>query len=126
VWRLQHAARLDAGQQGRWAEEALQRVRGEEAGEGGMSDYSAFIASKTHAGADDGFRPLWLPEYLMPFQASLTEWAVRKGRGALLADCGLGKSVMSLVWAENVCRHSTAPPKPRSLCRQSAAAAPVA
>ena len=77
-----------------------------------MSDYSAFIASKMHAGADDGFRPLWLPEYLMPFQASLTEWAVRKGRGALLADCGLGKSVMSLVWAENVCRHSTAPTKP--------------
>lgn len=77
-----------------------------------MSDYRAFIAGKMHAGADDGFRPLWLPDYLMPFQSALTDWAIRKGRGALLADCGLGKSVMSLVWAENVCRHCTTPTRP--------------
>lgn len=72
-----------------------------------MSDYTKFIASKMHAGADDGFRPLWLPDYLMPFQSALADWSIRKGRGALLADCGLGKSVMSLVWAENVVQYST-------------------
>ena len=62
-------------------------------------DYAAFIASKRHTGADAGFAPLWMPDYLMDFQVQLTDWAIRKGRAALLADCGLGKSVMELVWA---------------------------
>ena len=39
---------------------------------------------------------------MKPFQGALTEWAIRKGRGAILADCGLGKSFMELVWATNV------------------------
>jgi len=75
-------------------------------------DYKDFIASKMHAGADDGFKPLWMPDYLMPFQAALADWSIRKGRGALLADCGLGKSVMSLVWAQNVVQHCTKPTRP--------------
>ena len=36
----------------------------------------------------------------------LCDWSIRKGRGAMLADCGLGKSVMALVWGENVCHHT--------------------
>ena len=71
-----------------------------------MSDYASFIQTKTQAGADDGFRPVWVPDYLMDFQGVLCDWSIRKGRAALLADCGLGKSVMSLVWAENVCHHT--------------------
>lgn len=77
-----------------------------------MSDYAEFIAGKMHAGADSGFKPLWLPDYLMDFQTALTDWSIRKGRAALLADCGLGKSVMELVWAENVCRYATTPTRP--------------
>ena len=71
-----------------------------------MTDYASFIQTKTQAGADDGFRPVWVPDYLMDFQSVLCDWSIRKGRAALLADCGLGKSVMSLVWAENVCHHT--------------------
>ena len=68
------------------------------------SDYAQFISSKTQDGADFGVAPVWMPSFLMDFQGVLTEWAIRKGRAALLADCGLGKSCMELVWAENICR----------------------
>ena len=68
--------------------------------------YGDFIIGKTQGGADSGFSPLWMPDYLMPFQADLTDWSIRKGRAALLADCGLGKTVMELVWAENVVRET--------------------
>ncbi len=36
---------------------------------------------------------------LFPFQRDLTKWAVRKGRAALFADTGLGKTFMQLEWA---------------------------
>lgn len=69
-----------------------------------MSNYADFLLQKTQGGADSGFAPIWMPDFLFEFQAPLTEWAIRKGRGALMADCGLGKSVMELVWGENVVR----------------------
>jgi hypothetical protein len=71
--------------------------------------YSAFLERKTQWDGDDGFDPVWMPDFLFPFQAALVEWAVRKGRGALFADCGLGKTPMQLVWAENVRRHTGKP-----------------
>lgn len=36
---------------------------------------------------------------LFPFQRDLTKWALRKGRAAIFADCGLGKTFMQLEWA---------------------------
>lgn len=72
-------------------------------------DYHAFISRKLHEGADHGFEPVFLPDCLMDFQRSLVEWAIRKGRCALFADCGLGKSLMELVWAENVHRNTSKP-----------------
>ena len=36
---------------------------------------------------------------LFPFQRDLTRWAIRKGRAAILADTGLGKTIMQLEWA---------------------------
>ena len=68
--------------------------------------YPAFIERKTQAHADSGFAPVWMPGFLFDFQAALVEWAVRKGRAAIFADCGLGKTPMQLVWAENVARHT--------------------
>lgn len=51
--------------------------------------YEEFISNKAHVGADSGFEPLWMPPNLFPFQIALTEWAIRKGRAAVFADCGL-------------------------------------
>jgi hypothetical protein len=45
-----------------------------------------------------------MPDSLFDFQSALVEWALRKGRAAIFADCGLGKTLMQLAWAENVLR----------------------
>lgn len=45
-----------------------------------------------------------MPPQMFEFQSSLTAWALRKGRCALFEDCGLGKTVQFLTWAENVVR----------------------
>lgn len=73
------------------------------------SHYAKFLQRKGQYGADSGFPPLWLPEFLFDFQRALVEWAILKGRGAIFADCGLGKTPMQLVWAENVARHTNKP-----------------
>jgi hypothetical protein len=50
-----------------------------------------------------------MPEFLFDFQVHLVEWALRRGRAAIFADCGLGKTPMQLVWAENVVRKTNKP-----------------
>ena len=68
--------------------------------------YEDFIERKTQVGADHGFDPVWMPDQLFDFQRALVEWAQSKGRAAIFADCGLGKTPMQLTWAENVVRHT--------------------
>lgn len=68
------------------------------------TEYDTFLERKSQIGGMSGFDPIWIPDWLFPFQQSLASWSIRKGRGALLADCGLGKTPMFLVWAENVAR----------------------
>jgi hypothetical protein len=69
-------------------------------------NYEDFIAAKIQLDGDYGFQPEWMPAMLFQFQAAIIEWACRKGRAAIFADCGLGKTFMQLVWAENVARKS--------------------
>lgn len=72
-------------------------------------DYATFLDNKAQLSTDHGFDPLWMPEFLFDFQAHLIDWSLRKGRAAKFADCGLGKTPMQLVWAENVVRHTNKP-----------------
>ncbi len=65
-------------------------------------EYEDFIASKAQRADGLGFEPIWVPDFLKDFQKSLVEWALLSGRSAILADCGLGKTPMQLVWADNV------------------------
>jgi hypothetical protein len=74
-----------------------------------MSTYGQFLDGKSQAAAGDGFDPVFMPSFLYDFQSDLVEWAVRRGRAAIFADCGLGKTPMQLVWAENVVRHTNKP-----------------
>lgn len=69
-----------------------------------MSEYAKFLENRAQLGNDGGFDPVWMPEFLFPFQRALVEWALRKGRGALFEDCGMGKTPQQLVWAENIVR----------------------
>ena len=77
--------------------------------QGASAAYAAFLASKSQHGTACGFAPTWLPDCLYGFQRHLVEWAVRRGRAAIFASCGLGKTPMFLVWAENVVRHTNRP-----------------
>lgn len=67
-------------------------------------DYQTFIQSKSQVGTACGFAPVWLPDFLIDFQSHLDDWAIRKGRAAVLAGCGMGKTPIYLVWGENVVR----------------------
>lgn len=71
-----------------------------------MSDYSAFLKRRLGLVETHGFKPAFMPDYLFDFQKLLVEWAIVQGRAALFADCGLGKTPMQLVWAENIVRHT--------------------
>jgi hypothetical protein len=72
-------------------------------------DYASFLTRKSQIGGNSGFEPIWMPDFLKPFQRFMVEWDIRKGRGANAADCGLGKGPMQLVWCENVVRHVNKP-----------------
>jgi hypothetical protein len=75
----------------------------------GVEPYAAFLARKAQLGTRDGFEPLFLPAAMKDFQASLAEWLLLQGRGACFADCGLGKTFIELVFAENVVRRENRP-----------------
>lgn len=66
--------------------------------------YREFLASKAIADSPSG-RPVAvdaLNTRLFDFQKIITRWALHRGRAALFADCGLGKTAMQLEWAVNV------------------------
>ena len=67
-----------------------------------MKPYEQFLADRAQLANAGGFEPTDLPGHLFDYQRELVEWAVRQGRGALFADCGLGKTPMSLAWADQI------------------------
>lgn len=69
-------------------------------------NYDEFLKNKNPARKLFGFKPLWLPDQLFSFQHYLADWSIRMGRCATFADCGLGKSFLELVTAENIVRKS--------------------
>jgi hypothetical protein len=62
-------------------------------------DYREFIKRKSQQSENAGFTPIFMPDFLYPFQQNRVEWATVKGRSALFEDCGLGKTVQFLCWA---------------------------
>lgn len=72
--------------------------------------YADFLARKQLVHQSSGITAdLELNRALKPFQAHCTRWTLRQGRGAIFADCGLGKSWMALEWARVVVEHTDKP-----------------
>ena len=65
-------------------------------------DYNSFIENKKHLIGQFGFDPTYLPDIAFDFQKYIIEKAVKKGRMAIFADTGLGKTLMQLSIAFNV------------------------
>lgn len=67
-----------------------------------MSSYRDFIRKKNRKAKPYGFEPGELNSNLKDWQSKIVEWAVRRGRAAIFADTGLGKTLMELSWAEQI------------------------
>lgn len=66
-------------------------------------NYQEFIAGKFAAAMPTGFDgPFDLPESLFPMQHDIVSWSLKRGRAAIFADTGLGKSRMQVSWAAKV------------------------
>lgn len=73
-----------------------------------MTDYQSFISHKVSQSINaesiclstDDLNPK-----LYSFQRDIVRWALAKGRAAVFADCGLGKTPMQLEWASQVYAH---------------------
>jgi len=71
-------------------------------------DYIQFLEKKTHSSVIANNWDLHsLNSNLFEFQKFLVEWALRRGRGAIFADCGLGKTPMQLEWSNQVVRNTS-------------------
>lgn len=69
-------------------------------------DYECFVSAKRRAEIPTGHLPGDLNDNLFDFQRAIVAWAIRRGRAAIFADTGLGKTIMQLSWAHDVVRHT--------------------
>lgn len=69
--------------------------------------YAQFLARKAIVDPSTGLTgDFILPEAMFPFQRDIGSWALRRGRAAVFAGTGLGKSIMELAWADAVHRET--------------------
>lgn len=66
-----------------------------------MSTYAEFLEQKKRVAVGLGIRgaDADVPAALYDWQQAIVRWALTKGRAAIFADCGLGKSYMQIAWA---------------------------
>lgn len=75
-------------------------------GTNGKLPYHDFLAMKSQLTNGGGFKPIFMPDKAMDFQQYCIEWNLWNPRSALLQDCGMGKTLQELAWAENIVRHT--------------------
>ena len=69
-------------------------------------EYKEFLEKKRHLLGDFGFDPNFIPEMAFDFQRNIIEKSVRKGRIAVFADTGLGKTLIQISIAKNIINHT--------------------
>lgn len=74
-----------------------------------MNEYQEFLKQKQKAKEHKGFAALPMNDKLFPFQQFIVERNLSKGKHAVFADCGLGKTVMELETASQIVRHTNKP-----------------
>ena len=71
-----------------------------------MMIYEDFLQKKQVNDVYGGFAVDALNPHLFDFQRAIVEWALKKGRAAVFADTGLGKTLTQLSWADAVSKHA--------------------
>jgi superfamily II DNA or RNA helicase len=75
-----------------------------------VSDYATFLDNKAIVNVPTGIADVpALNPMLFDYQHAITRWALHRGRAAIFADCGLGKTPMQLEWARIVAAHTHQP-----------------
>ena len=74
-----------------------------------MNEYQEFLKSKQKSKEHKGFAAFPMNDKLFPFQQFIVERNLSKGKHAVFADCGLGKTVMELETASQIVRHTNKP-----------------
>ena len=69
-------------------------------------EYKQFLETKKHLIGSFGFEPNYMPNMAFDFQRYIIEKAVKKGRMAVFADTGLGKTLIQLSIAKNIVNHT--------------------
>lgn len=73
-------------------------------------EYQQFLKQKLKRALPVGIDPVHaINPKLFDFQKEIVRWALHKGRAAIFADCGLGKSPMQLEWARQIRAHTGKP-----------------
>ena len=67
--------------------------------------YEEFLRTKESYITPSGFEALNLNSKMFSYQRDIVTWAVKKGKAAIFADCGMGKTLMQLEYAKQVCDH---------------------
>jgi DNA modification methylase len=72
-------------------------------------NYDDFLSTKIIKAEPSGvaIAPEGISPVLFDFQRDIVRWALRRGRAAIFADCGLGKTLMQLEWARHVMKQYT-------------------
>jgi hypothetical protein len=68
--------------------------------------YQEFLQGKRHLLGEFGFEPNYFPNIAFDFQNHIIEKAIKKGRMAIFADTGLGKTLIQLAIAKNIIQHT--------------------
>lgn len=76
-----------------------------------MKDYIEFLESKRFKFIDSGFKVTNqnINSHLFDFQKHIVKIALKRGKYAIFANCGLGKTLMQLEWAYHVSKHTGKP-----------------
>lgn len=71
--------------------------------------YTQFLNKKVLKHKPSGFVPQELNKHLFAFQADIVAMALQRGKFAIFADCGLGKTLMQLEWAHQIVQRESKP-----------------
>jgi DNA modification methylase len=76
-----------------------------------MKDYKDFLKNKTTKKINSGFDicETKLNSNLFDFQKFIVKRAIKNGKYAIFADCGLGKTLMQLSWAHEISKYEKKP-----------------
>jgi len=71
-----------------------------------QKDYLSFLENKKHSIGNFGFDANYFPDIAFDFQKHIIEKSIKKGRIAIFADTGLGKTLIQISIAKNIINHT--------------------